>query len=106
MEESAAAVDAISREIATEISRRLMGSPPALATMSFVEALGPLRPFFLPVITPLELLNRYSRDPSFLAESSITSLAHSQYRRQYLLGFDQVWGSTSVPFSPAHKRFV
>ena len=60
MAESVAAVDAISREVASQASRLVLGSVPAMATMSFVEALGPLRPFIIPLPTPLEVLSRYN----------------------------------------------
>lgn len=56
--ESVAAVDAIGRELASQVSRGVLGSVPAVATLSFVEALGPLRPFVLPVVTLPELLSR------------------------------------------------
>ena len=56
--ESVAAVDAIGREFASQASRLVLGSVPAMATMSFVEALGPLRPFIIPLPTPLEVLSR------------------------------------------------
>ena len=56
--ESVAAVDAIGREVASQASRLVLGSLPAMATMSFVEALGPLRPFIIPLPTPLEVLSR------------------------------------------------
>lgn len=61
--ESVAAVDAIGREVASQASRLVLGSVPAMATMSFVEALGPLRPIFLPLPTPLEVLSRYDALP-------------------------------------------
>lgn len=56
--ESVAAVDAIGRELASQVSKGVLGSGPAMTTLSFVEALGPLRPFVLPLMTPLELLSR------------------------------------------------
>lgn len=56
--ESVAAVDAIGREFASQFSKVVLGSVPAVATLSFVEALGPLRPFVLPIVTLPELLSR------------------------------------------------
>lgn len=58
MAESVAAVDAVGREVASQASRLVLGSVPAMATLSFVEALGPLRPFIIPLPTPLEVLSR------------------------------------------------
>ena len=58
VEESVAAVDAIGREVLSQVSSSVLGSVPAMATLSFFEALGPLRPFILPVPTPLEVLSR------------------------------------------------
>ena len=60
MEESVAAVDAIGRELASQVSRAVLGSVPAMVSLSFVRALGPLRPFILPVPTPLEVLSRWA----------------------------------------------
>ena len=58
VEESVAAVDAVGREVLSQVSTSVLGSVPAMATLSFFEALGPLRPFILPVPTPLEVLSR------------------------------------------------
>jgi aarF domain-containing kinase len=58
VEELVAAVDALSREAASELLRRVLGSAPAVVALSSIEALGPLRPLVLPVPTPLELLSK------------------------------------------------
>lgn len=58
MEESVAAVDAIGREVASQVSRGVLDSIPAMASLSFVQSLGPLRPLLIPGPTPLELLSR------------------------------------------------
>ena len=58
MDELVAAIDALSREAASELLRRVLGSTPAVVALSGLEALGPLRPLLLPLPTPLEVLTR------------------------------------------------
>lgn len=52
-------VDAASRQLAATALGSLLGSAPALASLSAIEALGPWRSVLLPLPTPLELLNRW-----------------------------------------------
>lgn len=59
MNEMVVAVDALSREVLGEVFRGVLGSGPALASMSTVAALGPLRSFLLPLPTPIELISRW-----------------------------------------------
>lgn len=57
--ESVAAVDAVGRELVSQV----VGSVPAMATLSLVESLGPFRPLVLPVTTPLIVLSRLVAQP-------------------------------------------
>ena len=52
-------MDAASRQLAAAAVGSVLGSAPALAGLSAIEALGPWRSLLLPLPTPLELLNRW-----------------------------------------------
>jgi aarF domain-containing kinase len=56
VDEAAAAVDAVARDAASTLIAALLGSAPALAGASAMQALGPLRPLLLPLPTPSEVL--------------------------------------------------
>lgn len=58
VDELAAAADAVGKDVLSQSFQRVLGSVPALATMAMLDALGPLRPFILPLPTPLELISR------------------------------------------------
>ncbi|GAB4820396.1 hypothetical protein N2152v2_007442 [Parachlorella kessleri] len=60
VEQAVATADAASRQLAAAVLGRLLGSAPALAGLSALEALGPWRVLLAPLPTPLELLNRVS----------------------------------------------
>eukprot|EP00803_Ostreobium_quekettii_P004083 evm.model.scf_1104EXC.1 EVM.evm.TU.scf_1104EXC.1 scf_1104EXC:11822-28756(-) len=58
VDELVAAVDALSREASSRLFASYLGSLPATATFRAVEALGPLRSFVFPFITPAEVIAR------------------------------------------------
>jgi aarF domain-containing kinase len=58
VDELVAAVDALGREVLSQGFRRVLGSVPAVATLTTLEALGPLRPVLVPLPTPLEVMSR------------------------------------------------
>ena len=60
VEQAVATADAASRQLAAAVLGRLLGSAPALAGLSALEALGPWRALLAPLPTPLELLNRWA----------------------------------------------
>ena len=58
MDELVAGADAIGREAASNIFRLLLGTPPALATFTTLQALGPFRFILAPFPTFFEILDR------------------------------------------------
>ncbi len=58
VEELVSAVDVLSREALSEVTRRVMGSVAAATERRAREALGPLRPLVIPLPTPFEVLSR------------------------------------------------
>ncbi len=58
VDEMVAAVDAMSRELLSDLLRQFLSSLPATLTMSALEALGPLRTVLLPMPTGVEVLAR------------------------------------------------
>ena len=59
MDELVAGADAVGREAVSEVCRAVLGTPPALATLGYLQALGPLRLVLAPFPTPFEVLYRY-----------------------------------------------
>ena len=57
VDEVVAAVDAVGRQAVSSVVGQLLGSVPAMATLSTVQALGPLRNVIFPVPTPTEFLS-------------------------------------------------
>ncbi|KAK9801392.1 hypothetical protein WJX73_005895 [Symbiochloris irregularis] len=58
VEETVAAIDALGREVLSEVCARVLGAPVTAAAFAGLRAMGPLRPFLLPLPTPVELLSR------------------------------------------------
>ena len=62
MDELVAGADAVGREAVSEVTRAILGTPPALATFGTLQALGPLHLLLLPFLTPFEVLYRCRSD--------------------------------------------
>ena len=58
VDELVAGADAVGREAVSEVTRAILGTPPALATFGTLQALGPLRLLLVPFLTPFEVLYR------------------------------------------------
>ena len=58
MAETVAAVDAVGREIGSRVTSNLLGTVPAVASVSLIRGLGNIRLFVLPQTTPVEALTR------------------------------------------------
>ncbi|GMH38694.1 hypothetical protein BSKO_06578 [Bryopsis sp. KO-2023] len=68
VDEMVAAVDALSRESLSRIFTSYLGSIPVTAALRTADALGPLRPFALPFITPAEVVQRLAPAVATTAE--------------------------------------
>lgn len=79
--EAAAAVDAASRQWAAMAVGTLLGSAPAAAGLSALQALGPLRSVLLPLPTPLEVLTRCARGGQHMACCMVHCIVRSCLRQ-------------------------
>ena len=57
MDEAVAALDAVGRQAVSTVVGQLLGSVPAMATLSTVSALGPFRSVVFPLPTPVDFLS-------------------------------------------------
>jgi aarF domain-containing kinase len=74
VEEAAAAADAAARAFASTAVQALLRSPAAAVSMGMIEALGPWRPLVLPLMTPLEIAQRFVVPAVELQEGDIQAL--------------------------------
>lgn len=58
VDEMVAAVDAMSKEALSQVFATFLGSAPVAAAIRTMDALGPLRPFVFPLLTPAEVVQR------------------------------------------------
>ena len=57
VDEAVAALDAVGRQAVSTVVGQLLGSVPAMATLSTVSALGPFRSVLFPLPTPFDFLS-------------------------------------------------